>query len=53
MHGGGTISDLGSYVAATFKRGLDHVILPTTLLAAVDAALGGKRCEPRNTRGRY
>ena len=40
--GGGTISDLGSYVAATFKRGLDHVILPTTLLAAVDAALGGK-----------
>lgn len=40
--GGGTISDLGSYVAATFKRGIKHVILPTTLLAAVDAALGGK-----------
>lgn len=40
--GGGTITDLGSYVAATYKRGLDHVILPTTLLGAVDAALGGK-----------
>ena len=40
--GGGTITDLGSYVAATYKRGLDHVLLPTTLLGAVDAALGGK-----------
>ena len=29
-------------VAATYKRGLDHVLLPTTLLGAVDAALGGK-----------
>tara|TARA_B100000683_G_C12492968_1_gene555224 strand:- start:169 stop:1179 length:1011 start_codon:yes stop_codon:yes gene_type:complete len=40
--GGGTISDLGSYVASTFKRGIDVVLLPTSLLAMVDASIGGK-----------
>lgn len=40
--GGGTVTDLGGFAAATFKRGIDFVNVPTTLLAAVDAAVGGK-----------
>ncbi len=40
--GGGLVTDLGGFAAATFKRGLRTVNLPTTLLGAVDAATGGK-----------
>ena len=40
--GGGTVTDLGGFAAATFKRGIDFVNVPTTLLSAVDAAVGGK-----------
>lgn len=40
--GGGMITDLGGFVASTFKRGLSYVNLSTTLLGAVDAATGGK-----------
>lgn len=40
--GGGVVTDLGGFVAATFKRGMRCVNLPTTLLGVVDAATGGK-----------
>ena len=40
--GGGSITDLTTFVAATFKRGIPHILVPTTLLAATDAAIGGK-----------
>ena len=40
--GGGVVCDLGGFAAAAFKRGMDFVNIPTTLLAAVDAAVGGK-----------
>lgn len=40
--GGGVVTDLGGFAAATFKRGIDFINLPTTILAAVDASVGGK-----------
>ena len=40
--GGGVVTDLGGFVASTFKRGVDFINVPTTLLAMVDASVGGK-----------
>ncbi len=40
--GGGMITDIGGFAAATFKRGIRYINIPTTLLGAVDAAVGGK-----------
>lgn len=40
--GGGMVTDLGGFAAATFKRGVRFINVPTTLLGAVDAAAGGK-----------
>lgn len=40
--GGGLLSDLGGFAAATFKRGMHFINIPTTLLSMVDAAVGGK-----------
>lgn len=40
--GGGMVTDLGGFAASTFKRGFQYINIPTTLLAMVDASVGGK-----------
>lgn len=40
--GGGVVTDLGGFVACTFKRGIKYINVPTSLLAMVDASVGGK-----------
>ena len=41
--GGGVLCDLGGFAASTFKRGIDFIQIPTTLLAQIDASVGEKQ----------
>jgi 3-dehydroquinate synthase len=40
--GGGVLTDMGGFIASTYKRGVDFINIPTTLLSEVDASVGGK-----------
>lgn len=40
--GGGVVTDLGGFIACTYKRGINYINVPTSLLAMVDASVGGK-----------
>ena len=40
--GGGMISDLGGFIASVYKRGIDFINVPTSILAMADASVGGK-----------
>ncbi len=55
--GGGVVSDVGGFVASTYKRGIKYINIPTSLLAMVDAAIGGKTginyYEAKNQIGTY
>lgn len=40
--GGGVVTDMGGFIASIYKRGIDFIHIPTTLLGMIDAAIGGK-----------
>ncbi|MEL6812655.1 MAG: iron-containing alcohol dehydrogenase, partial [Bacteroidota bacterium] len=46
--GGGVVTDLGGFVACTFQRGIEFINVPTSLLAMVDASVGGKNGDKFN-----